>query len=661
MTKNFLSSTALKLCFIAIMGSVCSLSAAHAQIVPDQNTSTSVSIGAMGRPTVSIAPATPGGVSMNTYNQFSVMPVGANLDNLNVRANTIVNQVTSSNRSYLYGPIEVLGSRAHVIVANPNGITIDGGSFINTGNVILSGGTVRLNGAGAPIIPTGSGDIYVGPGGLTGAMTALHLAAARLKIDGPVVNENVSPNAEISLLAGNSELTADPTVPASSTLRPYVTERKDLGGTSTEYLVDVTPQGYMQGSKVKIAVSAKGAGVSFAGRGYSTIGEFQIDASGKISSRGGLINGEKSVKLTGGSVEILNSPQNQAFVSSNAGPITIIANAGNIDIEGSIIGEVQGSADSDSKGAVTLKATGDISLLSENADRLAIVYGSRGNVDIDAGGNLNNTDARILSNNNIHLKAGGNLNNTTTIIDAVNNGAPIITITRKRTWNSWLFGKKKRVVTTFDYGKTRIDDRALIFGSSISIEAGDIVNSGEISAAEGSLSIVAKSLKNEAVWTGTLSIIKQCGVVCWSKGMADINTIGGVMNAQYGLSIHASDYVINEGGWLVSYGDMEIYAPTVESRAAYVPFVINRVGGLGNLWSGSNARVAYQPLGGYIYAPVGSLAIHSEKAVVLDGGLIQGGSDNEDIPAGIFEVRPPLQNIGPLNPYHLGIFKDILP
>ncbi len=140
-----------------MLGTTALATSAMAQIVPDGGTATSVTFGASGRPTVSIAPGSPAGVSINTYNQFSVLPVGANLDNAAVRASTIINQVTSNNRSFLYGPVEVLGSRAHVVIANPNGITVDGGSFINTGGVILSGGTVRYNAAGAPIVPTGPG------------------------------------------------------------------------------------------------------------------------------------------------------------------------------------------------------------------------------------------------------------------------------------------------------------------------------------------------------------------------------------------------------------------------------------------------------------------------------------------------------------------------
>lgn len=79
-----------------------------------------------------------GGVSHNTYSHFNVGNAGVDLNNVGVNARTIVNQVTSTDPSVIAGQLAVLGSRANVVLANPNGITIDGGSFVNTGHVALS-------------------------------------------------------------------------------------------------------------------------------------------------------------------------------------------------------------------------------------------------------------------------------------------------------------------------------------------------------------------------------------------------------------------------------------------------------------------------------------------------------------------------------------------
>ncbi|WP_218811047.1 two-partner secretion domain-containing protein, partial [Klebsiella quasipneumoniae] len=47
-------------------------------------------------------------------------------------ASVILNEVTSNKMSNLQGFIEVNGQKADVVIANPNGITCSGCSFINT-------------------------------------------------------------------------------------------------------------------------------------------------------------------------------------------------------------------------------------------------------------------------------------------------------------------------------------------------------------------------------------------------------------------------------------------------------------------------------------------------------------------------------------------------
>lgn len=46
--------------------------------------------------------------------------------------------MTSTNRSLIEGEIAVAGPRANVVLANPNGIVINGGSFVNPGHVALA-------------------------------------------------------------------------------------------------------------------------------------------------------------------------------------------------------------------------------------------------------------------------------------------------------------------------------------------------------------------------------------------------------------------------------------------------------------------------------------------------------------------------------------------
>ncbi|GAB3091462.1 hypothetical protein GCM10027287_36560 [Bordetella muralis] len=97
-----------------------------------------------GVPVIQIAPPA-AGVSNNKFTEFNVGPSGVILNNSGAAsqtqlagqiagnphlgrnpATTILNQVTARNPSQLRGLLEVAGSRANVIVANPAGITCDG-------------------------------------------------------------------------------------------------------------------------------------------------------------------------------------------------------------------------------------------------------------------------------------------------------------------------------------------------------------------------------------------------------------------------------------------------------------------------------------------------------------------------------------------------------
>lgn len=153
----------------------------HAQIVPNplalpsQRPQTLVAPN--GVPLVNITTPSAGGVSVNHYSQFDVGAPGAILNNSRTPvqsqlggyiqgnpwlatgpARIIVNQVASSNPSYLNGYIEVAGQRAEVIIANPSGISVNGGGFINASRVTLTTGTPQY-GLG------GSLDGYVVNGG----------------------------------------------------------------------------------------------------------------------------------------------------------------------------------------------------------------------------------------------------------------------------------------------------------------------------------------------------------------------------------------------------------------------------------------------------------------------------------------------------------------
>src|SRR5450830_706358 len=146
-----------------------------AQVVADRsvpgNQQATVITAANGVILVNVQSPSAAGVSRNVYTQFDVPKSGVILNNSRtdvqsqlggwVQANpwlstggarVILNEVNSSNPSLLNGYVEVAGQRAEVIIANPAGIAVNGGGFLNASSVTLTTGT--------PVINTGSLESY---------------------------------------------------------------------------------------------------------------------------------------------------------------------------------------------------------------------------------------------------------------------------------------------------------------------------------------------------------------------------------------------------------------------------------------------------------------------------------------------------------------------
>ena len=131
-------------CIKVALGLSLALAFSHsnAEIIADGSTDTSITIDSAGREVIDIAPANTSRISHNRYTQFNVDQKGVLFNNRLAAARTIINEVTGINASEINGDIRVQGTRAHIIIANPNGINISGTTFYNTGAVGLTTGRV---------------------------------------------------------------------------------------------------------------------------------------------------------------------------------------------------------------------------------------------------------------------------------------------------------------------------------------------------------------------------------------------------------------------------------------------------------------------------------------------------------------------------------------
>jgi filamentous hemagglutinin family protein len=300
--------------------------AVAAGVIPDGGTATSVTTDGAGKQSIIIAaPVSQTRVSHNTYSQFSVGKPGVDIINTSTTnaARYIVNEVTSTNPSLIEGPVSVIGARATVILANPNGITVNGGSFVNTGSVVLSTGKIGFDDfkPGAIIekrnivLNTSRGQIEIGPEGLAGSLRNLELVAKEVKINGPVTNEfgsadNINGSGLIRINTGETKATIDsgPT-PGNPLDIAYVAANSATPGA---ILVDITPLGSLTAGRIQIAVNDRGAGVRHAGSLLANIGDFTLASSGKISIEGGRSRAARDL-IVGAPVKALDTDGSALF------------------------------------------------------------------------------------------------------------------------------------------------------------------------------------------------------------------------------------------------------------------------------------------------------------------------------------------------------------
>ncbi|KVD53786.1 filamentous hemagglutinin N-terminal domain-containing protein [Burkholderia ubonensis] len=678
-----------------------------AGIVPDGGTATSVSLAPDGRQLVNLAPAV-AGVSSNTYSSFNVTAAGATLNNTGINARTIVNQVTSTNPSLIQGEIDVAGPRANVVLANPNGITVNGGSFVNTGHVALSTGNVSFNDVQiAPgviqrnvVLDTATGTIVVGPGGLASALIGLDLIAKTIRIDGPVHNTFTSPTAGVRLLAGSSRVELNTGLSPSDNANDWLTRSATMNpDTASSYAIDITAAGSLTSGRVELIVTDRGPGVRSAGPLNASLGDFLLTSNGNVelsntkidvaqdfsmTAQGGIaltdtqvkVNAGKanlatdgtltfvgssllasgSVKLSGAGIA-LNPDDAMAgsTVASSQSGVVLKSTADIVNVGSLVQGQAAIDADADSAGAVTLNAAGRILNQSLPQSRLGILFGVQGDVSLAAGGDVVNRNARILSNRNVSVVAGGDLNNIVDHDSGVQNGAVVGFSERG---GRFLIFRHRSDGFTVDYGSLA-DASKLAYitadAGNVTVRAANVTNiGGSILSNGGAIDIAARdNLLTQAVFTGQASFRRSCFVFCSSSASSNVQAFGGVIEANTDITLKAGKQITNTGGTVLALGNLTLDAPKTLAQGVPGYTAINRDHDL-KAWFGNRWAAIYAADTGGIFTG-GSGKVRLTGEADIEGGAFNApGGIAAD--GGVVTIRAPRREpltIG--NGNHLGL------
>lgn len=323
---------------------------------------------ANGIPLVNITAPSSGGVSRNEYETFNVPDKGAILNNSYTLSKTelagyvqgnnnmaerpakiIVNEVTGAGSTSMDGFLEVAGNRADVVIANPNGITVNGGGFINTGKAFLTTGKPVYDGEDhLQRFDITGGDILIEGKGLGGKETgSLAILSRAVKINA-------------GIWAKDLHITTGANTVNAKTLEASAIEGK---GGRPAFALDTAAIGGMYAGRITLVGTEKGLGVNNSGT-WSAEDNLTLDWNGDLKNSG------------------------------------TIYSKGNTDLRASYL-----------ENDKTIAAERNLSAAAKEDIRNQSKLLAGENMDIYAGKTLDNAGHAIESGNNLSIETGDAINN----------------------------------------------------------------------------------------------------------------------------------------------------------------------------------------------------------------------------------------------------------
>ncbi|HFC7515105.1 TPA: hemagglutinin repeat-containing protein [Neisseria meningitidis] len=256
-----------------------------------------------GIPQVNIQTPTSAGVSVNQYAQFDVGNRGAILNNSRSNTQTqlggwiqgnpwlargearvVVNQINSSHSSQLNGYIEVGGRRAEVVIANPAGIAVNGGGFINASRATLTTAQPQYQAGDLSGFKIRQGNVVIAGHGLDARDTDYtRILSYHSKIDAPVWGQDVR------VVAGQNDVVATGNAhsPILNNAAANTSNNTANNGTHIPlFAIDTGKLGGMYANKITLISTAEQAGIRNQGQWFASAGNVAVNAEGKLVNTG---------------------------------------------------------------------------------------------------------------------------------------------------------------------------------------------------------------------------------------------------------------------------------------------------------------------------------------------------------------------------------------
>ncbi|WP_246881529.1 hemagglutinin repeat-containing protein [Pseudomonas protegens] len=519
-----------------------------------------------GVPIVNIATPNGGGLSHNKFSDYNVGQQGVILNNATGRtqetqlggiilgnpnlggraANVILNEVNGGSPSQLKGYTEVAGQSAHVIVANPYGVSCNGCGFINTPKATLT--------TGKPVIENGQVQRYQVDQGSV-AIEGAGLNASNID-QFEIITRSAKINAEIqarhlAVIAGANDVDAKTLNATARTANP---------ADAPQLAIDSSALGGMYAGAIKLVGTEAGVGVKLDGKLIASGGDIQLDANGQLR---------------------------MAEVSAEKGAVAI--KAGSLETKGAVY------AGSELK----VQTRGDLSSQKTLAARDSIQLDSGGQLSnqgiIEAGVNADNSrnangdislNARDLDNRGKSIVASRDLTlNTAQILD--NRGGTLsgqrqVKVSAGALDNSHQGKLLSAERLQLDVEQVRNGQGGLIKSQqSLNANLGHLSNSGGELSSQGSSTLVLAGMDNltgvvlaqqTLEITGTAELDNQGGLLSGWQGLTlngtglNNSNKGTVSSLKGGVEVTLSDALNNsQGGGLVSQQALDVKAASLDN------------------------------------------------------------------------------------------------
>ncbi|WP_454843335.1 hemagglutinin repeat-containing protein [Pseudomonas gorinensis] len=484
-----------------------------------------------GVPIVNIAAPNGSGLSHNQFQDYNVGQQGVILNNATGRtqstqlggiilgnqnlngtaASVILNEVNGGSPSQLHGYTEVAGQSAHVIVANPYGVTCNGCGFINTPQATLTTGKAVIENGQITRYQVDQGSVAIEGAGLNATnVDQFEIITRSAKINAEIQAKN------LTIIAGANDVDA-------KTFN--ATARAADPATKPQLAIDSSALGGMYAGAIKLVSSEAGVGVKLDGKMVASSGDMQLDASGNLSLVDTAAAGAVNIK----------ADNLQAKGPVYAGTTLDVKTQGDLTSQNNLV----------AKDRITLTSGGQLrnNGIIESGVNADNTRNATGDVSISAQ-SVNNTGKNIIASRDLVVNAtqtltnqGGTLSGQTTTLNAQ---------TLDNQNNGRVLSVSALKVTAYEVFNTL---GVITSSGDLTANVGHLNNhNGELSSA-GNTTVNASSLDNsDGQVTGDVAL--NIGLI------GALNNQNGVLGSGQRVSITAASLDNSHNGSLVSDGGL---------------------------------------------------------------------------------------------------------